>query len=164
MSEFAIKLQTAAGAKEVFRKFSVCSNDGRIRSARTKIGGGLKQIRDMGMGVPEEAAIFSSLVADPDKVVFVELRRGTSNRQLQAALTEGQQKLVNAGYDSQKAKHAHHFQQLQAQINAAIAGSANNIPGVSPRNLVINNNPPQQFEVQPIADKVDDLINSLRRV
>ena len=53
---------------------------------------------------------------------------------------------------------------LQAQINAAIAGSANNIPGVSPRNLVINNNPPQQFEVQPIADKVDDLINSLRRV
>ena len=52
---------------------------------------------------------------------------------------------------------------LQAQLNAAIAGTANNIPGLSPLNLTINNNPPQQWEVQPIADKVDELINSLRR-
>ena len=52
---------------------------------------------------------------------------------------------------------------LQAQLTAAIAGTAQNIPGVTPLNLTIANNPPQQFEVQPIADKVDELINSLRR-
>ena len=51
----------------------------------------------------------------------------------------------------------------QAQLTAAIAGTANNIPGVGALNLVINNNPPQQSDVQPIADKVDELINSLRR-
>ena len=53
---------------------------------------------------------------------------------------------------------------LQAQINAAIAGTSSNSNGVGNLNLNIANNPPQQFEVQPIADKVDDLINSLRRV
>ncbi len=52
---------------------------------------------------------------------------------------------------------------VQAQLASAIAGTANNIPGVSNLNLIINNNPPQQFEVQPIADKVDELINALRR-
>ena len=52
---------------------------------------------------------------------------------------------------------------LQGQINAAIAGTANHIPGVSALNLTISNNPPQKFEVQPIADKLDELINSLRR-
>ena len=52
---------------------------------------------------------------------------------------------------------------LQAQLNSAISGTANNIPGVAPLNLVINNNPPQQSDVQPIADKVDELINNLRR-
>ena len=122
MSDFAIKLQTAAGAKEVFRKYSVCASDGRIRSARTQIGGGLKQIRDMGIGA-DEYAIYGSLVADPDKVVFVELRRGTSHRQMQIAWAEGEQKLLDAGYDSQKAKHAHHFQQLRAQINADITSA-----------------------------------------
>ena len=53
---------------------------------------------------------------------------------------------------------------LQAQLNAAIASTSNNSNGVANLSLAINNNPPQQFEVQPIADKVDDLINSLRRV
>ena len=52
---------------------------------------------------------------------------------------------------------------LQAQLTAAIAGTANNIPGVSSLNLVINNNPPQQSDVQPIADKLDQLINALLR-
>ena len=52
---------------------------------------------------------------------------------------------------------------LQSQLNAAIAGTANNIPGVSPLNLAINNNPPQQSDVQPIADKLDQLINTLLR-
>ena len=48
-------------------------------------------------------------------------------------------------------------------LTAGIAGTANNIPGVSPLNLVISNNPPQQYEVQPIADKVDQLIHTLPR-
>ena len=52
---------------------------------------------------------------------------------------------------------------LQGQLNAAIAGTAQNIPGVSALNLVISNNPPQQSDVQPIADKLDQLINVLLR-
>ena len=52
---------------------------------------------------------------------------------------------------------------LQGQLNAAIAGTSNNSNGVGNLSLTINNNPPQQFEVQPIADKVDELINALRR-
>ena len=59
--------------------------------------------------------------------------------------------------------HAAQIAGLQGQLNAAIAGTANNIPGVSPLNLVIANNPPQQSEVQPIADKLDELINTLFR-
>ena len=52
---------------------------------------------------------------------------------------------------------------LQAQLTAAIAGTAQNIPGVGNLNLTIANNPPQQSDVQPIADKVDELINTLLR-
>ena len=52
---------------------------------------------------------------------------------------------------------------LQSQLTAAIAGTSNNSNGVGNLSLTINNNPPQQFEVQPIADKVDELINALRR-
>ena len=52
---------------------------------------------------------------------------------------------------------------LQAQLTAAIAGTSSNSNGVGNLSLTINNNPPQQFEVQPIADKVDELINALRR-
>ena len=46
--------------------------------------------------------------------------------------------------------------------DAAIAGTSSNSSGGN-LSLTINNNPPQQWEVQPIADKVDELINSLRR-
>ena len=49
------------------------------------------------------------------------------------------------------------------QIAAAIAATSSNSNGVGNLTLTINNNPPQQFEVQPIADKVDELINALRR-
>ena len=52
---------------------------------------------------------------------------------------------------------------LQGQLNAAIAGTSNNSNGVGNLSLTINNNPPQNYEVQPIADKVDELINALRR-
>ena len=72
----------------------------------------------------------------------------------------------NSGLTWLKAKRdaqAAQIASLQGQLNAAIAGTANNIPGVSPLNLTINNNPPQQWEVQPIADKVDQLINTLLR-
>ncbi len=49
------------------------------------------------------------------------------------------------------------------QIAAAIAGTSSNSDGVANLGLSIVNNPPQNFEVQPIADKLDELINALRR-
>ncbi len=49
------------------------------------------------------------------------------------------------------------------QIAAAIATTSSNSNGVGNLSLTINNNPPQQSDVQPIADKVDELINMLRR-
>ena len=52
---------------------------------------------------------------------------------------------------------------LTALLGASIAGTSSNSNGVASLGLVIGNNPPQQYEVQPIADKVDELINALRR-
>ena len=66
---------------------------------------------------------------------------------------------LKALFDAQAATLAN----LQAQIAAAIGASSNNSNGVGTLGLTIANNPPQQSEVQPIADKVDELINSLRR-
>ena len=45
--------------------------------------------------------------------------------------------------------------------NTAFAGNSG--VGVGKLNLTINNNPPQQWEVQPITTKLDELINALRR-
>ena len=53
-------------------------------------------------------------------------------------------------------------QSAQAQFNAAIAGTAQNIPGVATLGIAISD-PPQQGEVQATADKVDELINNLLR-
>ena len=78
---------------------------------------------------------------------------------LDAVLIRTQFNELKALIDSQAAQIAN----LQAQLNAAIAGTSNNSNGVGNLSLTINNNPPQQFEVQPIADKVDELINALRR-
>ena len=78
---------------------------------------------------------------------------------LDAVLIRNQLNALKALIDAQAAQIAN----LQGQINAAIAGTANNIPGVSPLNLTVSNNPPQQWEVQPIAVKVDQLINTLLR-
>ena len=78
---------------------------------------------------------------------------------LDAVLVRNQFNALKALIDAQAAQIA----SLQSQLNAAIAGTANNIPGVSPLNLAINNNPPQQSDVQPIADKLDQLINTLLR-
>ena len=78
---------------------------------------------------------------------------------LDAVIVRGQLNALKALIDAQAAQIAN----LQAQLNAAIAGSSTNSNGVGNLSLTINNNPPQQFEVQPIADKVDELINALRR-
>jgi hypothetical protein len=52
---------------------------------------------------------------------------------------------------------------LQSQINGVLAQTSSNSDGVANLGLTIVNNPPQQFEVQPIVDKLDELINALRR-
>lgn len=78
---------------------------------------------------------------------------------LDAVLIRNQLNALKALIDAQAAQIAN----LQAQLNAAIAGSSTNSNGVGNLSLTINNNPPQNWEVQPIADKVDELINALRR-
>ena len=78
---------------------------------------------------------------------------------LDAVLARNQLNALKALIDAQAAQIAN----LQGQFNAAIAGTSNNSNGVGNLSLTINNNPPQQYEVQPIADKVDELINALRR-
>ena len=78
---------------------------------------------------------------------------------LDAVLIRSQLNALKALIDAQAAQ----ISSLQGQISAAFNGSSNNSNGVANLSLTINNNPPQQWEVQPIADKVDELINSLRR-
>ena len=78
---------------------------------------------------------------------------------LDAVLVRNQFNALKALIDAQAAQIA----SLQAQLTSALAGSSNNSNGVGNLSLTINNNPPQQSEVQPIADKVDELINALRR-
>ncbi|MEQ1862543.1 MAG: hypothetical protein ABMA13_21700 [Chthoniobacteraceae bacterium] len=78
---------------------------------------------------------------------------------LDAVLVRDQLNALKALIDAQAAQIA----DLQAQITAAIAGSSSNTNAVATLNLTINNNPPQQWEVQPIADKLDELINAQRR-
>ena len=83
----------------------------------------------------------------------------TPGDDLDAVLIRNQLNALKALIDAQAAQIAN----LQAQLNAAIAASSNNSNGVGNLSLTINNNPPQLWEVQPIADKVDELINALRR-
>ena len=52
---------------------------------------------------------------------------------------------------------------ILAQLNAAIAGTSSNTNGVGNLSLTITTNPTELFQVQPIADKLDELINALRR-
>ena len=74
-------------------------------------------------------------------------------------LVRNQLNELKALIDAQAAQIA----SLQAQLNADIAGTSDNSNAVGNLGLTINNNPPQQFEVQPIADKLDELITALRR-
>ena len=52
---------------------------------------------------------------------------------------------------------------LQGALAADIAGTANNIPGVGDLSGLGINNPPQTGEVQQMLDKLNELINTLRR-
>ena len=83
-----------------------------------------------------------------------------------SAEMRGQLNALKALIDAQAAQIASLSAQLADvpnQIAAAITATSSNSNGVGNLSLTINNNPPQQFEVQPIADKVDELINALRR-
>jgi hypothetical protein len=51
---------------------------------------------------------------------------------------------------------------LQTNVDAAIAGTSSNTNGVATLGMVVSD-PPTQGEVQAIADKLDELINGLRR-
>ena len=57
---------------------------------------------------------------------------------------------------------------IDAEVNAAtqlsngITGTSNNSDSVGNLNLSVGN-PPQQWELQAIADRLDQLINALRR-
>ena len=55
---------------------------------------------------------------------------------------------------------------LKAEIDtlaAQLTNTSGNSNGVENLNLGITTSPTESFEVQPIADKVDELINALRR-
>ena len=78
---------------------------------------------------------------------------------LDAVLVRDQLNALKALIDTQAAQIA----SLQGQLAAVTAGSSSNSNAVGTLALTIANNPPQQSEVQPIADKLDELINSLRR-
>ena len=78
---------------------------------------------------------------------------------LDAVLVRDQLNALKALIDTQAAQIA----SLQGQLTAVTAGSSSNSNAVANLSLTIAHNPPQQFEVQPIADKLDELINSLRR-
>ncbi len=48
------------------------------------------------------------------------------------------------------------------QLSDAIAGTSSNVNSVSLLSMIVSD-PPQQFEVQAIVDKIDELINTLYR-
>ena len=77
---------------------------------------------------------------------------------LDAVLIRAQLNALKALIDA----HTAQISSLQAQLNAAIAGTAQNIPGVAALGITISD-PPQQAEVQATADKVEEMINGLRR-
>jgi len=78
---------------------------------------------------------------------------------LDAVLIRNQLNALKALIDAQAAQ----INSLQNQISGVLSQTSSNSDGVANLSLTINNNPPQNFEVQPIADKVDELINVLRR-
>lgn len=49
------------------------------------------------------------------------------------------------------------------QLKNAIASTSSNSTGVAKLSLAIANDPPQIEEVQPVANKLGELVNALRR-
>ena len=88
-----------------------------------------------------------------------DLAKPADHSPLAAAEMRAQLTALKALIDAQAAQ----ITDLQNQLDAAIAATSSNSNGVASIGLTINNNPPQNFEVQPIADKLDELINALRR-
>jgi hypothetical protein len=78
---------------------------------------------------------------------------------LSAAEMRAQLTAMKALIDAQAAE----ISSLQSQLGTVLDATSRNSNGVSPLGLTIANNPPQQGETQPIADKLDELINALRR-
>jgi len=50
----------------------------------------------------------------------------------------------------------------EQQLNDAIAGTPSNVNAIEPMNLTVSD-PPSQWEIQTIANKLDELINALKR-
>lgn len=78
---------------------------------------------------------------------------------LDAVLVRDQLNSLKALIDAQQTQ----ITNLQNQINAVLASTSNNSNGVALLGLVIGNNPTQPGDVQPNADRLDELINALRR-
>ena len=75
------------------------------------------------------------------------------NSPLSSAQMRGQLTALNADTQTRA---------TQANVDAAIAGTSSNTNGVATLGMVVSD-PPTQAEVQTIADKLDELINGLRR-
>ena len=78
---------------------------------------------------------------------------------LDAVLVRNQLNALKALIDAQAAQIA----SLQGQINSLLPQTSSNSDSVDILGITLGNNPPNNFEVQPIADKLDELINALRR-
>ena len=63
---------------------------------------------------------------------------------------------LKALFDAEAAQIA----DLQTQLSTTTSSNSNAVANLG---LVITTNPVELFQVQPIADKVDELINALRR-
>ena len=101
---------------------------------------------------------------DPAKPAFGSPDSSAEMREQLNALKEliDAQAAQIAGLQIQITDQTAQIASLQANLSAAFAGSANNILNVLTLALVVSD-PPSQPQVQAIADKVDQLINTLRR-
>lgn len=106
-------------------------------------------------GTRQGTATTSFLPAATPKSGTASVKSGTG---FDAVLVRAHLNGLKALIDTQAAQIA----ALQSQLNTAIANTSSNTNAVATLGLVINNNPPQNSDVQPLADKLDELINTLR--
>lgn len=78
---------------------------------------------------------------------------------LDAVITRDQLNALKALIDGQASQIA----TLQAQLGAILGSTSSNSNSVGTLGFFIGNNPTQPSDVQPIADKLDELISALRR-